>query len=629
MSHESIGVKQAEEEPTSEIRKALVVSVSDYRSGLQNLDFCENDGQDTYHLLKSLGYKIAGSHKLIGHVTYESMREAIMDFFTDVNNKAEDTLLFYYSGHGIPDVDGDIYLSSSEIDPDAPYRRGFSFNELTKMIQRSVSIRIVTVLDCCYSGAAKLSKGHEEDAAKLGTVAIDNRATVLQQGEGKCLLAASQAAQEAYALKEGDHSIFTYYLLEGLKGTEKSVDVDGNITPYSLGKYVYRSIMNLSANKRPKQKPITKVEAAGDIILASYPDLARPKEAVTSSSPIISQPQSQMSESQLSQQPGSRLFQESSAATHSASSLQNSSSPLSHTSGNSIDTSARTIPSRNDDPHRFYQDQKIREDRRSGINLKILLPIVGVVAIVGAVVAFSFLGPGNQPEEIQRQVTPGSESAISPSTSSPPVPPPAEPVVSNAIPLVSNQSVTTNMDTPVNIALAASDNDTNDDLTADVVSMPSNGRLSEIDQSTGFVTYTPDPGFVGDDQFTFMVNDGKANSSNTGTVEIVVSRQEEQSASTSNSSNHPPVPANQSVTTEMNTPVDITLGASDQDTNDDLTATIVSNPLHGNLGTVNQSSGIVAYTPNPGFTGNDEFTFKVNDGKVDSNNSANVSIIVK
>ena len=184
-----------------------------------------------------------------------------MDFFTDVNNKAQDTLLFYYSGHGIPDVDGDIYLASSEIDPDAPYRRGFSFNELTKMVQRSVSIRIVTVLDCCYSGGAKLSKGHEEDEQNWGPSAIDNRATVLQQGEGKCLLAASQAAQEAYALKEGDHSIFTYYLLEGLKGTESSADAEGNITPYSLGKYVYRSILNLPANKRPKQKPITKVDS--------------------------------------------------------------------------------------------------------------------------------------------------------------------------------------------------------------------------------------------------------------------------------------------------------------------------------------------------------------------------------
>jgi tetratricopeptide (TPR) repeat protein len=259
------------------VRKALIISVSEYATQLQPLSFCKNDGEHMYELLKSINYEIEDNHKLIGYVKYESLREAIIDFFTDIDNKAEDTLLFYYSGHGIPDVDGDIYLASSEIDPDAPYRKGFSFNELTKMIQRSVSIRIVTVLDCCYSGAAKLSKGHEEDAARLGTAAIDSKANVLEQGEGKYLLAASQAAQEAYALKEGENSIFTYYLLEGLRGNEKSVDTDGNITPYSLGNYVYRAILNLPARKRPKQKPITKVEASGNIILAHYPQLAKIK----------------------------------------------------------------------------------------------------------------------------------------------------------------------------------------------------------------------------------------------------------------------------------------------------------------------------------------------------------------
>ena len=73
---------------TSEVKKALIVSVSEYSSRLQTLDFCKNDGQDTYQLLKSLKYEITDNHKLIGHVTYESMREAIIDFFTDVNNKS-------------------------------------------------------------------------------------------------------------------------------------------------------------------------------------------------------------------------------------------------------------------------------------------------------------------------------------------------------------------------------------------------------------------------------------------------------------------------------------------------------------------------------------------------------------
>jgi hypothetical protein len=49
-----------------------------------------------------------------------------MIFFDDVGNNPDDTLLFYYSGHGVPDVDGDIYLASSDTDPDKPYRRGFS-----------------------------------------------------------------------------------------------------------------------------------------------------------------------------------------------------------------------------------------------------------------------------------------------------------------------------------------------------------------------------------------------------------------------------------------------------------------------------------------------------------------------
>ncbi len=143
----------------------------------------------------------------------------------------------------MPDVDGDIYLASSDIDPNEPYRRGFSFEELTKMIQRSTSTRVVVILDSCYSGSAKISKGNEEDAAKVGRTTIEDKSRKLQ-GQGKYILSASQAAQEAYALTTGEHSIFTYYLLQGLRGDIKAIDSGGNITPESLGKYAYREIMS-------------------------------------------------------------------------------------------------------------------------------------------------------------------------------------------------------------------------------------------------------------------------------------------------------------------------------------------------------------------------------------------------
>jgi YVTN family beta-propeller protein len=206
------------------------------------------------------------------------MREAIYDFFDNPSNKPEDTLLFYYSGHGIPDPYGDVFLASSEIDPDRPHRRGFSFGDLTQAINRSVSIRIVTILDCCYSGAARVSKGgkrgNEESVVNVARSAMNTKANILHQGEGKYLLAASQAAQEAYGLEEKGHSIFTYYLLEGLKGNSNSVDIYGNVTPSSLSNYIYNELMNLP--KRPKQKPLTKGEVSGDIILTEHPDLAKP-----------------------------------------------------------------------------------------------------------------------------------------------------------------------------------------------------------------------------------------------------------------------------------------------------------------------------------------------------------------
>lgn len=255
-------------------KRALVIGISDYNN-LELLNFCKNDGNAMFDLLSVSGYQIDDNHNLIGYVTWEKMRDGIINFFTNSRIKPTDTLLFYYSGHGVPDVDGDVYFATSEIDINLPYKRGFSFNELAKMIQRTISTRVIVILDCCYSGAARLSKGGSEDNLSiLGTFAIDNASKILKEG-GKCILAASQGLQEAYALEEHNHSLFTYYLLEGLRGNPSSVDDSGYVTVDSLSKYVYNAIMSLPADNRPKQQPIRKVEASGDIVLAHYPQLAK------------------------------------------------------------------------------------------------------------------------------------------------------------------------------------------------------------------------------------------------------------------------------------------------------------------------------------------------------------------
>ena len=91
--------------------------------------------------------------------------------------------------------------------------------------------------------------------------------------------------------------------------------------------------------------------------------------------------------------------------------------------------------------------------------------------------------------------------------------------------------------------------------------------------------------------------------------------------------NSNPVAKDQSITTNTDTDVEITLSATDKD-NNDLTAAIVDKPRHGSLSSINQATGTITYKPNSGFDGSDKFTFKVNDGKADSNNGI-VSIRVK
>jgi uncharacterized caspase-like protein len=71
-------------------------------------------------LLSTLGYEVSDKNKLVGEAKGEKVKDAIYDFFDDIRNIPDDPLLFYYSGHGVPDVDGDMYLASSDTDPDKP-----------------------------------------------------------------------------------------------------------------------------------------------------------------------------------------------------------------------------------------------------------------------------------------------------------------------------------------------------------------------------------------------------------------------------------------------------------------------------------------------------------------------------
>ncbi|ACA84873.1 Ig-like domain-containing protein [Shewanella woodyi] len=175
----------------------------------------------------------------------------------------------------------------------------------------------------------------------------------------------------------------------------------------------------------------------------------------------------------------------------------------------------------------------------------------------------------------------------------------------NDAPTSNNQSITVTEDTPKTITLIATDVEA-DSLTFSLISSPSKGVLTGTLPN---LTYTPNLNETGADSFTFKVNDG-AIDSNIATVSINI-----------NAINDAPISNNQSVTVAEDTPKAITLIATDVEA-DSLTFSLISSPSKGVLtGTLPN----LTYTPNLNETGADSFTFKVNDGAIDSN-IATVSI---
>ncbi|HZE77638.1 MAG TPA: Ig-like domain-containing protein [Nitrososphaeraceae archaeon] len=93
--------------------------------------------------------------------------------------------------------------------------------------------------------------------------------------------------------------------------------------------------------------------------------------------------------------------------------------------------------------------------------------------------------------------------------------------------------------------------------------------------------------------------------------------------------NSMPVVEGKDIFTNENQPITISLTGSDVD-GDKLTFAIVAKPESGRLGAISYSgpnSARVVYTPATGYTGDDSFTFKANDGTLDSK-TATVSIRV-
>ena len=175
-------------------------------------------------------------------------------------------------------------------------------------------------------------------------------------------------------------------------------------------------------------------------------------------------------------------------------------------------------------------------------------------------------------------------------------------------PTAASQTVVTDEDLPVVIALEGTDPE-GSALAYTVLAGPSHGLLHG---EAPRLIYSPRADYYGTDSFSYKVGDGTFES-DPATVSIDI-----------RSVNDLPVAASQSLETDQEVSIPVTLSGTDPE-GEALTFTILDPPTHG---TLQGLAPDLAYVPDAGYYGPDTLRFEVSDG-ADTSGPATIAILVR
>jgi hypothetical protein len=245
------------------IRSALVIASDEYQDpGLARLRAPVTDASALGGVLgdpRIGGFEVAMS----SNETEARLRREIGRFFADRGR--DDLLLLYIACHGVKDEDGRLYFATSDTELQNLAATAISADFVDQQISRSRSRSVVLILDCCYSGA--FSRGMTTRAS--GGIDLLERF----DGRGRVVITSSTAMEYAFedgelAGGEGEASVFTSAVVQGLQTGEADLDGDGWITVRELYEYVYDAVRRRTGNQSPT---MSSSDTVGDIFLARNP----------------------------------------------------------------------------------------------------------------------------------------------------------------------------------------------------------------------------------------------------------------------------------------------------------------------------------------------------------------------
>jgi WD40 repeat protein len=233
----------------------LSVGINNYENENLNLTYARPDAQAFSALVNLHGEKLFNKIHSYTLFDKEATKTRILSTIDEISKgmKKEDVFIFFYAGHGSTE-ENIFYFITTEIT--GMYQQdklasALRVNELQEKFKVLPALKQVLFIDACHSG------GSVEVLAMRG--ATEEKALAqLSRSSGVHVMASSESDQQSAEIKSLGHGVFTYVLLEALKGKADGAPADSKITVYEIKSYIDDQVPEVSYNLiRHKQFPST------------------------------------------------------------------------------------------------------------------------------------------------------------------------------------------------------------------------------------------------------------------------------------------------------------------------------------------------------------------------------------
>lgn len=227
---------------------ALIVGISDYLSkSIPDLRFGAKDAKDFARLLGAQRglYKNTNLDVLVDkNATKRNIEDCLARAFKIA--KEDDTLLFFFSGHGetIPERDDEYFAYVYDSNPGDVLNTGLALSGM-RMIKEVKARRAIVIYDTCFAGSSSdLQTSH-------GAMGLKDFARLFRDKPNRVIIASSSTPEQAREFQSLKNGVFTHFLLKGLDG-EGDSNGDGIVSVAELYDYVSKAT---SKETNGKQNP--------------------------------------------------------------------------------------------------------------------------------------------------------------------------------------------------------------------------------------------------------------------------------------------------------------------------------------------------------------------------------------